>query len=89
MIIYIDAKENPNKFNMDQLFITGIDIDIGNILTYGIGLISHKNKYQINWILTKFCSEIETLNKGTCIKTIVCDLDKLIIKVVEQTFPES
>ncbi len=68
---------------MDQLFITGIDLDIGNILTFGIGLLSHKNKYQINWILTKFCSEIQTLNKGTNIKTIVCDLDKLIIKVVE------
>ncbi len=44
LVTYIDAKENPNKFNMDQLFITGIDLDIGNILTFGVGLISHKNK---------------------------------------------
>jgi hypothetical protein len=58
LLTLVDCKENPNKYSMHQLFITGIDNDIGNILTFGVGLISHKNKYQLNWVLTKYLSEV-------------------------------
>lgn len=40
LITFIDAKENPNKFSMHQLLITGIDLDIGNVITFGIGFIT-------------------------------------------------
>jgi predicted HAD superfamily phosphohydrolase YqeG len=65
--------------------ITGIDLDIGNILTFGIGLMSVKNKYQINWVLTKFHSLIAPLT-ACKLKTIVTDLDKTLIKVAIDVF---
>lgn len=45
LIMFIENKENPNKYNMHQLLITGIDQDIGNVLTFGLGFLSQKNKY--------------------------------------------
>lgn len=87
-IVFIGSKENPNKYNMHQLLITGIDLDIGNILTYGIGLVSLKSKYQINWVLTKFNSLISAMTNFK-LKTVVCDLDKTIIKVALSIFTQA
>ena len=89
LITYIDQKDNPNRFSMHQLFITGVDQDIGNILTFAVGFITQKDKYQVNWVLTKFFSEIETLNRQGSIKTIVTDLDKTIIRGVSEAFKDS
>ncbi|TNV82043.1 hypothetical protein FGO68_gene12297 [Halteria grandinella] len=87
-LILIDSKENPNKYNMHQLLITGIDLDIGNILTYGIGFMSLKTKYQLNWILTKFNSLIQAMT-NIKLKTVVCDLDKTIIKCALSVFTQA
>lgn len=86
LLLLIEPRENPNKYNMNQLYITGIDIEIGNVLTFGIGLLSERNAYQVNWVLNKFFTEIQTLSKGPYIKTVVCDLDKIMIKVIPEVF---
>lgn len=54
LVLLVEARENPNKYNMSQLYITGIDIEIGNVLTFGIGLLSERKPYQVNWVLSKF-----------------------------------
>ena len=75
---------NKNKYNIGLILITGIDNDIGNIITFGLGLINQKTAYSVNWILVKFMTAVHTLNK--LIKTVVCDLDKTIMKSAKKVF---
>lgn len=58
---------------MHQLVITGVDLDIGNILTFAIGLFNKKSKFAMIWILSKFMQQLIVLNK--ILKTVVCEYD--------------
>eukprot|EP00347_Sterkiella_histriomuscorum_P009181 403342210 len=87
LVSYIPFLTNQNKYNMNMILITGVDMEIGNIITYGVGLASQKTSYAINWILVKFLTQVQALNK--LVKIVVTDLDKIMIKACQRIFDKS
>ena len=51
LINYCSNKTFESKYGMSMLYISGIDQEIGNILTFGIGLFTQTTSHAMWWCL--------------------------------------
>lgn len=87
LIAIIPQTVYSNRYQMDMLLITGIDQDIGSILTYGIGLFNWKAKYSLRWIMSKFYQQAQVVNK--LIKNIIYEYDPKLITALDKVVDQS
>jgi len=65
-----------------------VDQTVGNILTFAIGMFSvDSDEVSIKWFLEKFMDKCSVLRK--CVKTLVCEMDVVLIKTIEMKFPKA
>lgn len=73
------------KYGMHSLVITGVDQELGNVLTFGLGMCSHKSTISLWWILNKFIEKCNMVKRP--IKVVWAPLDKKLFGMLEKELP--
>ena len=49
LITLVTSREVPSRYGCGVMYLSGVDREIGNIITFGIGLVSEISKASIWW----------------------------------------
>ena len=77
--------EFPSKYGMSMMYFTGVDQELGNVLTFGIGLFSHKSTISMWWCLNKFMEKCQLLKKP--LRLVFAPLDKKLFPMLQKELP--
>jgi hypothetical protein len=73
------------KYDMNTILITGVDQELGNILTFGMGMCSSKSTICLWWILSKFVEKCGMIRKP--LKLVFAPLEKKLFSMLEKELP--
>jgi len=74
-----------NKYGMHSIIITGVDQELGNVLTFGLGMCSHKSTIALWWIMNKFIEKCDMVKRS--IKVVWAPLDRKMFGMLEKELP--
>lgn len=69
-----------SKYGCHLLLITGVDREIGNIITFGVGLCSHITQTTLWWLLDQFMTRIALTKRP--LKNVFAPLDKVLFPLL-------
>jgi len=49
LMTLLNSREVPSRYGCGVMYLSGVDREIGNIITFGIGLVSEINRASIWW----------------------------------------
>ncbi len=75
----------PSKYGMNMMYFSGVDQELGNILTFGIGLFSQKSTIAMWWILSKFLDKAVLVKKP--LRLVFAPLDTKLFKLLSRELP--
>jgi hypothetical protein len=75
----------PSKYGMNMLYFSGVDQELGNILTFGIGLFQQKSTIAMWWILSKFLEKALLVKKP--LRLVFAPLDTKLFKLLSRELP--
>ena len=73
------------KYGMNMLYFSGVDQELGNILTFAIGLFSQKSTISMWWILSKFLEKCLLVKKP--LRLVFAPLDTKLFKLLSRELP--
>ena len=65
---------------MSMLYFSGVDQELGNILTFGIGLFTTKSTISMWWCLNKFMEKCQLVKKP--LRLVFAPLDKKLFPML-------
>ena len=77
--------EFPSKYGMNMLYFSGVDQELGNILTFGIGFFSTKSTISMWWILSKFLEKCLLVKHP--LRLVFAPLDTKLFKLLSRELP--
>jgi Na+/H+ antiporter NhaB len=63
LLVYQSYKELKSVYACSLLMFTGIDREVGNIITYGFALVSQVTPETVGWAYTQFFKRCELVKK--------------------------
>lgn len=54
LITIVSSKQLKSQYKTQSVWFTGIDHEVGNVITFGVGLVSSVSSTCLWWVLRKF-----------------------------------
>ena len=77
--------EFNSKYELNMLYMSGTDQELGNILTFGIGFFSNKSTISMWWVLNKFIEKCQLVKKP--LRLVFAPLDKKLFPLLQKELP--
>jgi hypothetical protein len=76
----------PSKYGCNLMFFTGVDKEVGNIITFGIGLLSNLSSVKSAWwIMGQFIDRCSLVKKP--LRKLYAPLHKKIFPMLNRELP--
>ena len=74
-----------SKYGLNMMYFSGVDQELGNILTFGIGFFSNKSSVSLWWVLNKFIEKCQLVKKP--LRLVFAPIDKKLFPLLQKELP--